>query len=294
MLEYLNAGKVLTWPTITQQLLTDNRAVDLYGAAPCAVNGIIYFIGSHRRTNQRVEYQPNTNAWRVTTMPYNFAGAACVEHGEFIYVVNSDNNTVAKMNVATGAWTLLANAPAHYSAKSTLTAIGNKLYLVDVDAANTLVLRVYDIATNSWSTITAPTVAAGGPVWRFYHAATAQSGLLYIYGGYNWIPPIAEKADLWSYNPVTNVWRNLSPAPSTHLHSIANINGVFYTCMYHSAFYGYNSRANVWKYLGNIPLLDNFERIPISVTMGGKLYFGAGYSDNLDYAPGRIFEVTLG
>src|SRR5262249_245056 len=76
-----------------------------------------------------------------------------------------------------------------------------------VTGINYNITRIYDIASNTWTTgANMPDVhsfAAGG-----YIPAT---GKIYIISGYNAGDITSAQPNTWQYNPVTNAWTDLTP-----------------------------------------------------------------------------------
>lgn len=303
MIEYLNAGALITWRAQTITSLTDNQSIDIFGAGAIAHNGVLYFFGRTSNTNQFATYNLTTGVWWVGAMPYSFNFPSCAVYNNEIYIGAGDISptvNLVKYNPAQNTWTQLAQTTDAYTSKSTLTCVGSKLYLLDrtVDGGPVIWVRfrVYDIPTNTWSIIQAPSVAEGGPAWRFYHGAAALNGIIYFNGGYDWIAPYPEKADLWSYNTITGQWLQLPASPSVHTHNMVCVGSELYLVTYIGITWGYNPRIKKWRQFNKTPhSLVGWGQMTIALDEN-TFIFGGGcprYSEGIYVSPGKFMRVSL-
>ena len=151
-------------------------------------------------------------------MPLDLYGAAGASNGTFFYAAGgysfSSGMTLAVVNrfdPVANSWTAMASMPqAAIMATAVYYPPTNKIYVFGgEDAAlgtNYNITRIYDIATNTWSTgANMPDVhsfAAGG-----YIPAT---GKIYIISGYNTGQVTSAQPNTWAYDPVANTWTDLT------------------------------------------------------------------------------------
>ena len=181
-----------------------------------------------------VQYLPDTTPtptctsgpWvSVQSMPLDLYAVAGASDGTYSYHCGgysaSQGATLAvvnRFNPATNTWTSMAPMPqAAGSATAVYYPPTNKIYVFGGDdpitGINYNVTRIYDIASNAWTTgANMPDVhsfAAGG-----YVPAT---GKIYIISGYNTGALTSAQPNTWQYDPVTNTWTDLTvSAPFPH------------------------------------------------------------------------------
>jgi N-acetylneuraminic acid mutarotase len=143
-------------------------------------------------------------------MPTDLYGAAGASNGTFFYAAGgysfSSGTTLAVLNrfdPVANSWTPMAPMPqAAIMATAVYYPPTNKIYVFGgedaVSGTNYNITRIYDIATNTWSTgANMPDVhsfAAGG-----YIGAT---GKIYIISGYNTGQVTSAQPNTWAYDPV--------------------------------------------------------------------------------------------
>ena len=117
--------------------------------------------------------------------------------------------TVRRYNATTNVWTSLANIPLGSEAPAG-AFFGGKIYVADgVGGAN--LIRIYDIATNTWSAGPArPGVAFSG-FGSYGAAAGAFNGNVYVAGGID-----GSSSVLSIYNIASNTWSTGPSAPSPY------------------------------------------------------------------------------
>src|SRR5438128_1501435 len=166
------------------------------------------------------------NPWQeVAVMPTDLYGDACASDGTFVYCGGgysfSSGTTLAVFNrydPVGNTWTPLPNMPqAAIMATAVYYPTTNKIYIFGgedaVSGTNYNITRIYDIASNAWSTgATMPDVrsfSAGG-----YSSST---GKIYIISGYNTGQVTSAQPNTWQYDPVANSWTDLTgTAPFPH------------------------------------------------------------------------------
>jgi hypothetical protein len=147
----------------------------------------------------------------ATPYPINIVRYAFAQVGESLYVIGgvSDGTRVADVNrydAATNTWTPRAALAVATEAPSG-AYLNGKIYVADGDLDN--VLRIYDIASNSWSTGGSRIGVSNG----YGAAAGAYNGKVFFVGGSTSGP-----LDVTSiYDVATNSWSLGPPAPSPYL-----------------------------------------------------------------------------
>jgi N-acetylneuraminic acid mutarotase len=163
-------------------------------------------------------YNPAINQWtQKAWMPvHTWAGNTGVIQGK-LYVLSSCSGQsecgpqtdlyFGSYDPGTDTWTSLPLPPsktAHNSGGSAV--IGGKFYVVGGD--NTGVVEVYDPATHQWAT------RAAMPKPRSGVASAAVGGKMYVIAGVIFSDFDRQSVSTTSmYDPVTNTWKNLAPAP---------------------------------------------------------------------------------
>jgi uncharacterized repeat protein (TIGR01451 family) len=120
----------------------------------------------------------------VATDPGSGLIYAQENHGESFFVYNPQND----------AWSELAPAPLDSGNNGGAAYLGGKIYVVYT--SNSTKLAVYDIASNSWSTIANPLGAGSGNI-------TAGNGKLYLVVDFKFV----------SYDPATGITTPLAEPP---------------------------------------------------------------------------------
>ena len=169
---------------------------------------------------------PCEGPWQlVASMPIDLYGAAGASDGTYFYAAGgysfSSGNTLAVFNrydPVANTWSPLPDMPqSAIMATAVYYPTTNKIYVFGgedaVSGTNYNITRIYDIASNSWSTgATMPDVrsfSAGG-----YSPAT---GKIYIISGYNTGFVDSAQPNTWEYDPVADSWTDLTgTAPFPH------------------------------------------------------------------------------
>src|SRR5437016_7694998 len=177
-------------------------------------------------TRPHEPFQCVPGPWQsVTNMPIDLYGAAGASDGTYFYAAGgysfSLSNTLAVFNrydPVANTWSPLPDMPqSAIMATAVYYPTTNKIYVFGgedaVSGTNYNITRIYDIASNSWSTgATMPDVrsfSAGG-----YSPAT---GKIYIISGYNTGFVDSAQPNTWEYDPVADSWTDLTgSAPFPH------------------------------------------------------------------------------
>src|SRR5437899_225785 len=151
-------------------------------------------------------------------MPTDLYGAAGASNGTFFYAAGgysfSSGMTLAVFNrfdPVANSWTAMASMPqAAIMATAVYYPPTNKIYVFGgEDAAlgtNYNITRIYDIASNTWTTGT------NMPDVRSFSACgyVPATGKIYIISGYNTGQVTSAQPNTWAYDPVANTWQDLT------------------------------------------------------------------------------------
>jgi len=210
--------------------------------ASVVVNGKIYALGGQSLAGTTAEssfweYDPLTDTWDTTKaqMPASRSGLSAAVVNDKIYVIGGWNFSGLKYKTAvweydpvTNSWdTTKAEMPTGRAYLATCV-VSNKIYAfgginndVTYDGLNTL--EVYDPITNTWDS-----TKTDMPARRIYLEAAAVDGLIYVFGG-STNPNNLPESTVWEYNPVTNIYKEVSPMPLGLMHAASGeVNGKIY------------------------------------------------------------------
>jgi N-acetylneuraminic acid mutarotase len=214
-----------TWVTrapLPHPLQLTNGAVTIRGKI--YVSGGV--IGYKLYSDELLVYDPAANTWTTkAAMPRTtYRGTSAVIDNR-LYVLTSCSQqedcypsvfpdvSFYRYDPATDRWTSLPLPPSgHPHINGVAGAIGKKFYVVGGTYDGDQVLEVYDPATNSWSTRT--------PMFsrRSLAAGATADGKLYVIAGFvatAEAPGFKAVPTTSMFDPATNTWRNLAPAPFT-------------------------------------------------------------------------------
>lgn len=179
-----------------------------------ATAGKIYVFGGRNPStvfNSLEIYNPATNTWSVgAPMPVATRGmSVALGSNGAIYAISGVTNTpvsnVYKYTPSTNTWVAVAPIPQKVFEAAAAATPNGKIYVFGGEPStaggtSTNATRIYNIATNSWST------GASMPVAVQQHSAVLGSdGKIYIIGGRTLSagPPVGL---VQIYNPATNTW----------------------------------------------------------------------------------------
>ena len=170
-----------TWQTKT------SMPTPRFSAATNIVNGKIYVIGGHTKTdlwrnfNLNEVYDPETDSWATKApAPFNVSCPASAVVDDKIYVLGEDpnanwKNVILIYDPANDSWTIGASAPVSYAATAGATTgakAPKRIYFFDENRTD-----VYDPASNNW------TVGATAPTDRLIAKVAVVDDLFYLIGG---------------------------------------------------------------------------------------------------------------
>jgi N-acetylneuraminic acid mutarotase len=161
----------------------------------------------------------------VADMPLDLFGAAGASDGTFFYSAGgysfSTSTTLAVFNrydPVANTWTPLPEMPqAAIMTSAVYYPPTNKIYVFggqdSADGTNYDITRIYDIASNSWTT--------GAPMPDVHSFAASgyspATGKVYILSGYNTGFVDSAQPNTWEYDPATDTWTDLTAtAPFPH------------------------------------------------------------------------------
>ena len=192
-------------------------------------------------------------------------------------------NEFGKFNPATNTWTPLAPVPDLNNAEASgvYAPNVNKLFVFGGDDPTTGTVvnttRIYDIATNTWSTGTPM------PDVRAFMGSGYFNGKIYLVGGYTTGNVDPSFGQVWEYDPVANTFNTsrMSMPATLGGPGFGIINGHIYIAGGRNlantnlnTLYDYDIAANTWTTGANMPSGVN---VPGSAVIAGKLWvFGGG------------------
>ena len=196
-----------------------------------AIDSKIYIAGGLIGFNEALrslwQYDPATDTWtKKRDLPLEGADGVSGVVGGKLYVLTrcqgcenpdyrppNDIRFFGSYDPATDQWTPLALPPGGRNHEhGAAGVIGGKLYVAGGRETNAL--DIYDPATNHWTT--------GAPMGsiRGFTASATVAGKLYVIAGARFVfssdgtlTGVDNVATTSRYNPATNTWKNLAPAP---------------------------------------------------------------------------------
>jgi hypothetical protein len=206
-----------------------------------------------------------------------------------IYSQQNEGNNFYRYDPRTNEWTELAAAPINSGNNGGAAYLNGKIYTAYTEDSETL--GVYDIATNTWTTIS-------NPLERGTADITSVGGELYLAAGRAFV----------KYNPATETTTPLAEAPSFHEelwcgNGFEPWGGL---APYHGKIYGhegngckgfavYDLETNTWEELPELPeggvagsALD-----PVSATYFAEGSYGGGNFYRYDIASKSWSTITL-
>lgn len=154
-----------------------------------------------------------------------------------IYAQRFEGTAFYSYNPATNAWTTLPSSPISMGNNGGAAYLNGKIY-ASYNGSSTM--GIYDIATQTWSTIPNPAGGATGNI-------TASGSLIYEARGSSFV----------SYNPTTTTTTTLAPPPFSFSSwgVLASYNGKIYGTEGNgsSGFAVYDIGTNTWTTLASVP-----------------------------------------
>jgi len=210
-------------------------------------------------------------------------GTFAYEGGGYSFTTSDNINQFGKFNPSTNTWTPLAPVPDlnNGEASGVYAPNVNKLFVFggeEITLATVVnTTRIYDIATNTWST------GAPMPDVRAFMASGYFNGKIYLVGGYNTGNVDPSFGQVWEYDPVLNTWNTsrMSMPATLGGPGFGIINGHLYVAGGRdlnntnlNTLYDYDIAANTWTTRASMPSGVN---VPGSAVIAGKLWvFGGG------------------
>jgi N-acetylneuraminic acid mutarotase len=245
----------------------------------------------------------------VANMPLDLFGAAGASDGTFSYHIGgfsfSTGNTLDVVNrydPVGNSWAAMASMPqAAFMASAVYYQPTNKIYVFGgqdaVTGVNYDLTRIYDIASNTWSTGT------NMPDVRSFMASgyNSANGKIYLVSGYNTGLVDSAQPNTWEYDPVADTFTERAPFPHPAGGFASGvITGHFYVAGGRDAsntvidlVWDYNIATDTWTARSNMPSVTN---VPGSAVALGRLWvFGGGnpFSANNSSSMTAAFDKRL-
>lgn len=226
----------------------------------------------------------------VANMPLDVFGAAGASDGTFSYHAGgfsfSTGNTLDVVNrydPVGNSWAAMASMPqAAFMTSAVYYPPTNKIYVFGgadaVTGVNYDITRIYDIASNTWTT------GANMPDVRSFMASgyNSANGKIYLVSGYNTGLVLDAQPNTWEYDPVVDTFTERAPFPHPAGGFASGvINGHLYVAGGRDAsntvidlVWDYNIATDTWTARSSMPSLTN---VPGSAVALGRLWvFGGG------------------
>jgi hypothetical protein len=224
-------------------------------------------------------------------MPQDAYGVAMTSDGTYAYAAGGYSFSAAgnvsnfrRFNPATNTWTPLAAVPdlSNAMASTVYSPLTNKIYMFGGENVGTAAVskatRIYDIATNTWST------GADMPDVRAFMASGYYNGKIYLVGGYSTGSVTPAFSQVWIYNPATNSFTTGASMPATLGGAgFGVINGHLYVAggrndsvVVVNSLYDYDIVGNSWTQKANLPAATNVPGSGVVVLDGRLWIFGGG------------------
>src|SRR4030095_1365512 len=209
-------------------------------------------------------------------------GTFAYEGGGYSFSVGDNINEFGKFDPVANTWTPLAPVPDlnNAMASGVYAPNVNKLFVFGGEEVTFALVvnttRIYDIATNTWSS------GAAMPDIRAFMASGYFNGKIYLVGGYNSGSVDPSFGQVWEYDPVTDTWdTSRTDMPATlggpgygvingHLY-VAGGRDINNTNL--STLYDYDIAADTWTQRASLPSGTN---VPGSAVIGGQLWIFRG------------------
>lgn len=222
-----------SWVLVSTLSTNPRRATTLE-----AIDGKLYVHGGFSSSAILIDtwvYDPVANTWTAKANGlYSSNGHSSVNHNGKMYLYGGYGNLAGtnqrldkmrKYDPATNVWTPLTSGPVALVGPA-MGIIGNKIYVfagADTSAIGGCnAFFVYDILLDTWDVIDIPR-----PPARTGHVSWVDDNKFYIAGGTDSSSSLL--SDTWVYDPVTNLWTELTPMVKATSNATANIHaGVTY------------------------------------------------------------------
>jgi hypothetical protein len=267
---YLGGGAssdIRIYDTSTSAWTVNSGPFSFYGAPAAAANDAVVFSGGYAvnggddfdvRNSLRI-YKPSTGTWTSKTVAAELRYCFSCAVGDIVYVAGGQtSNALYSYNTLTDVVTTLPSMTGGYiqaTGSSSMAAGGGKLYLIDAGGVTNQV-RSYDIASQQWSTLTAPNSRSNANVLYV-------NGKLYAIGGNT---NSGYQAIIDIYDPASGSWSSVN-AGINHTYGFASaVIGTKIILAGGYTFYGANEGKKVTLY-------DTVNEIKVSLTeMANNVY----------------------
>jgi hypothetical protein len=206
------------------------------------------------------------------------------EGGGYAFYYSDNIDDFGRFDPVANSWTPLAPVPDlnNCMASAVYAPNVNKLFVFGGERINSATVvdttRIYDIATNTWST------GAPMPDVRTFMASGYYNGKIYLVGGYSTGSYIPAFLQTWEYDTVANTFATKTSIPASAGFGGAGsgvVNGHLYVVGGRDAndtviatTWDYDIAADTWTARANLPAGVN---VPGSAVIAGKLWiFGGG------------------
>jgi len=224
--------------------------------------------------------------WQTeTSTGSNFTHAMSIQIGNVVYVIGGTNdsvyftpvNTTHSYNIATGAWTALANTlrPVRDGAVAT---DGTSIYVFggDTEAGYSDYVQIYTIANNTWH------AGKRMPVGSIESKAVFWEGTFHVVGGYNNTETYMARDQV--FDPSTNSWNSSDPIPAARFGgSFAVVEGAMVYIGGISSFTASNTVFIKWpgsNWTTGSPAPIAFSAAATTVGADGLIYVMGGEPDD--------------
>ncbi len=233
-----------------------------------------------------------------TALPSAINRLAVTADGQYLYTIGGRTGTGNGTGVATfqrldpressPAWSSAGLAPLPIAMNALEAAtIQGKIYVPGGFTAETTTtidrnLRIYDIATNTWSAQTAPPTAVG----NYAIAVDAQQGVFYVTGGSDLTVGVS---NVQAYDTRNNTWRQLPPMRTARFaHEAAFINGKLYVIGGSGPSGGlasgevYDFQTGQWSPIASLSQPRSYAVNAVAIDEAGRLFwmvFGGADAD---------------
>jgi N-acetylneuraminic acid mutarotase len=211
-------------------------------------------------------------------------GTVAWEGGGYSFSQSGNINQFGRFDPVANSWTALAPVPDlnNGEASGVYAPNVNKLFVFGGENVATATVvnttRIYDIASNTWST------GANMPDVRAFMASGYYNGKIYLVGGYSTGNITPAFLQVWEYDTVLNTFTTKTPIPAPNGFGGAGsgvINGHLYvaggrdsTNTILNSLWNYNIATDSWTQQANLLSSDN---VPGAAVIAGKLWvFGGG------------------
>ena len=204
------------------------------------------------------------------------------EGGGYSFSTGDNITQFGRFDPVANTWTPLAAVPDMNNALASAVYAPNvnKLFVFGGEeiafASVVNTTRIYDIATNKWST------GAPMPDVRAFMGSGYSNGKIYLVGGYTTGNVDPAFGQVWEYDTVANTWNTSRASMPVALGGPGSgiINGHLYIAggrdinnTNYNTLYDYDIAANTWTARANLP---NGTNVPGSAVIGGQLWIVGG------------------